>query len=53
VHQQTVYKGYPVAGNGLPVSDRLAGEVIALPMHPYLDEATQDRVVAAVKAALA
>jgi dTDP-4-amino-4,6-dideoxygalactose transaminase len=53
LHQQTAYRDYPVAGNGLPVSDRLAKEVLALPMHPYLDQATQARVVGAVRAALA
>jgi dTDP-4-amino-4,6-dideoxygalactose transaminase len=52
LHQQTAYKDYPVAGNGLPVSERLAAEVVSLPMHPYLDEKTQDRIVAAVKGAL-
>lgn len=53
LHQQTAYRRYPVAGNGLPVSDRLAGEVISLPMHPYLDEALQNRVIESVRAALA
>jgi dTDP-4-amino-4,6-dideoxygalactose transaminase len=52
LHQQTAYRHFPVAGNGLPVSDVIALEVISLPMHPYLDEATQDRIVAAVRAAL-
>jgi dTDP-4-amino-4,6-dideoxygalactose transaminase len=51
LHQQTAYRHFPVAGGELPVSDRLAGEVLSLPMHPYLDEATQDRIVAAVKRA--
>ena len=53
LHQQTAYKHYPVAGNGLPVSEKLAAEVVSLPMHPYLDEKTQDRVIAAVKSAVA
>jgi dTDP-4-amino-4,6-dideoxygalactose transaminase len=53
LHQQTAYRHYPVAGNGLPVSDRLAHEVLALPMHPYLDERTQARIVEALRAALA
>ncbi|AWM87486.1 DegT/DnrJ/EryC1/StrS aminotransferase family protein [Microvirga sp. 17 mud 1-3] len=53
LHQQTAYKGYPVAGNGLPVSERLAQEVVSLPMHPYLTPAVQDRIIAAVKTALA
>jgi len=52
LHQQTAYKEYPIAGNGLPISERLAAEVVSLPMHPYLDEATQDRIVDAVKGAL-
>src|SRR5262249_56750920 len=47
VHVQEAYRHYPVAEGGLPVSERLAGEVLSLPMHPYLDEATQDRIVAA------
>jgi dTDP-4-amino-4,6-dideoxygalactose transaminase len=51
-HRQAAYKHYPAAGNGLPVSDRLAAEVISLPMHPYLSEKLQDRVVHAVRSAL-
>lgn len=42
-------KGYAhFPGVGTPVSDRLSKRVISLPMHPYLDEATQDRVIAMV-----
>lgn len=52
LHRQEPYKRYPVAGNGLPVTDKLAAEVISLPMHPYLDEPTQDRVISAVREAL-
>jgi dTDP-4-amino-4,6-dideoxygalactose transaminase len=51
-HRQTAYRHYPVADGGLAVTDRLACEVISLPMHAYLDEATQDRIVAAVRGAL-
>ena len=40
------------AEGGLAVTDRLAGEVISLPMHAYLDESTQDRVIGAVRGAL-
>lgn len=53
LHQQTAYKRFPVAGNGLPVSERLAAEVVSLPMHPYLTEEVQDRIIAAVKNAIA
>jgi dTDP-4-amino-4,6-dideoxygalactose transaminase len=49
LHRQTAYKAYPVAGNGLPVSERLADEVVSLPMHPYLTEEVQDRIVRAVR----
>ena len=52
LHRQTAYRDYPVAGNGLPVSERLSAEVLSLPMHPYLEEAVQQRIVAAVEAAL-
>lgn len=49
MHQQTAYRSYPVADGGLPVSERLSSDVISLPMHAYLDEASQDRVIAAVR----
>lgn len=52
LHQQTAYSKFPCAGNGVPVSERLAGEVLSLPMHPYLEEAVQDRIIAAVREAL-
>jgi dTDP-4-amino-4,6-dideoxygalactose transaminase len=52
LHRQVAYRHYPAAGNGLPVTDRLADEVLSLPMHAYLDEPTQDRIVAALRAAL-
>ncbi len=51
-HLHEAYKRFPVAEGGLPVTDKLAEEVISLPMHAYLDEPTQDRVVDAVKRAL-
>lgn len=53
LHQQTAYRHFPAAAGGLPVSERLSGEVISLPMHPYLDDATQSRIIAAVGDAMA
>ena len=44
--RQKAYAHYPSAP--VPVSERLAGKVVSLPMHPYLVEAVQDRVIAAV-----
>jgi dTDP-4-amino-4,6-dideoxygalactose transaminase len=52
LHRQEPYRSFPVAEGGAPVSERLAEEVISLPMHAYLDEATQDRIIAAVRGAL-
>lgn len=52
MHQQTAYRHYPVAEGGLPVSEALSKDVISLPMHPYLDEANQSRVIAAVREAV-
>jgi dTDP-4-amino-4,6-dideoxygalactose transaminase len=51
VHQQTAYRQFPVADGGLPVSESLSGDVISLPMHAYLDEPTQDRIIKAVRGA--
>jgi dTDP-4-amino-4,6-dideoxygalactose transaminase len=52
MHQQTAYRGFPVAEGGLPVSEKLSSDVISLPMHAYLDEPTQQRVIEAVRDAL-
>ena len=37
---------------GVPVSERLAGRVLSLPMHPYLEAGMQDRIAAALGEAL-
>ena len=52
LHRQQAYKHYPVGDSGVAVSDRVAAEVISLPMHAYLDEATQGRIVDGVRRAL-
>jgi dTDP-4-amino-4,6-dideoxygalactose transaminase len=52
MHQQTAYRDCPVADGGLPVSEKLSADVISLPMHAYLDEPTQDRIIRAVRRAL-
>jgi len=52
LNNQTAYKHYPTGPGGCPVSDELAERVLSLPMHPYLDEGTQDRIVASVRKAL-
>ena len=52
LHRQIAYKSFPVADGGLAVSEKLADEVISLPMHAYLDTAVQDHIVAAVRSSL-
>jgi dTDP-4-amino-4,6-dideoxygalactose transaminase len=52
LHRQQAYKQYPVGKGGVAVSDRLADEVISLPMHAYLDTSTQDRIIDATRRAL-
>jgi len=52
LHRQQAYRHYPVGKGGVAVSDRLASEVISLPMHAYLDAATQDRIIDATRRAL-
>jgi dTDP-4-amino-4,6-dideoxygalactose transaminase len=47
LHRQPAYAA-PVS---LPVSERIAKEVLSLPIHPYLEEAAVDRICQALKAA--
>jgi dTDP-4-amino-4,6-dideoxygalactose transaminase len=51
MHRQTAYRSYPALDDGLPVSVRLSQQVISLPMHPYLDEQTQDFIIEKVRGA--
>lgn len=44
--RQKGYKGFP--STPTPVSERISKSVVSLPMHPDLDEATQQRIIDAV-----
>jgi dTDP-4-amino-4,6-dideoxygalactose transaminase len=46
MNAQKGYSHYPSVP--VPVSTEIGKKVISLPMHPYLDEATQDRIIEAV-----
>ena len=48
MHRQPAYAHHPTGPGGLPVTDAKADRVISLPMHAWLDEETQDRIVEAV-----
>jgi dTDP-4-amino-4,6-dideoxygalactose transaminase len=50
LHRLPVYAGMVA---DVPTADRLAGEVLSLPIWPKIDEATQTRVAQALRAALA
>lgn len=48
LHRQQAYRHHPVGAGGMAETDRACAEVLSLPMHPYLGEADQDRVVEAL-----
>lgn len=50
--QQKGYAHNPSVSGGVPVSEYLAKRVLSLPMHPYLDEATQSYIIEVVRKAL-
>lgn len=52
LHQQPAFAFLGLPEGSFPQAEMAARRVLSLPMHPYLDEATQDRIVAAVIAAL-
>jgi len=49
--RQKAYAHFPSAPT--PVSEALSSRVVSLPMHPYMDGPTQDRIVAAVLTSVA
>jgi dTDP-4-amino-4,6-dideoxygalactose transaminase len=48
MHMNVAYRDYPTGPGGLPVTEKLADRVMSLPMHPYLGEEEQDKVIDAV-----
>jgi UDP-2-acetamido-2-deoxy-ribo-hexuluronate aminotransferase len=53
LHEQPVFQPLGYEWGSLPEAERASREVISLPMHPFLSEEDQDKVVAEVKKALA
>lgn len=49
-HLQDAYADHGYQYGDFPIAERLAGEVLSLPMWPYLDHAVQDHVVAVLQA---
>ncbi len=52
LHEQPVFAGLGYNWGDFPEAEKASREVISLPMHPFLSEAEQERVVNAVKTAL-
>ena len=52
MHQQPPYKAFPQSQCGLGVTLDLCRRVLALPMHPYLEEAQQQHIAAELRNAL-
>lgn len=51
LHRMPAFAAY-APENGLPVCERLSGEILSLPMHPYLSDAQVDRVCDTLLSAL-
>jgi len=49
VHMMEAYREFPVATGNCTVAERAAAEVLSLPMHPYLEDETQRRIVRLIK----
>ncbi len=49
LHEQPVFEPYGYRWGDFPHCELASREVLSLPMHPFLSQADQDRVVAAIK----
>ncbi|MGA4642865.1 DegT/DnrJ/EryC1/StrS family aminotransferase [Limisphaera sp. 4302-co] len=52
LHEQPVFRDLGYRWGDFPVAEQASREVLSLPMHPFLSEADQDRVVHALATAL-
>jgi dTDP-4-amino-4,6-dideoxygalactose transaminase len=48
LHLQTAFKGLGYSPGAFPVSELCARRIFSLPMHPYLAESDQEKVIAAL-----
>jgi UDP-2-acetamido-2-deoxy-ribo-hexuluronate aminotransferase len=53
LHQQAVFADLGYAAEAFPAANRAAAEVLSLPMHPFLSNTDQDRVIDALLEQLA
>ncbi|MEC8082145.1 MAG: DegT/DnrJ/EryC1/StrS family aminotransferase, partial [Pseudomonadota bacterium] len=52
MHRQPPYQNFPQSQCGLSVTNDLCGRVLALPMHPYLNESQQNHISAELRHSL-
>lgn len=52
LNQQVGYRDVRVVVSGVTVSENLCSQVLSLPMHPYLDRATQNKVIECLRQSL-
>lgn len=49
LHAQVAYRHFPRTPTGLAVSEGLPHRILCLPMHPYLSEDDQDRIIETIR----
>ena len=49
LHEQPVFASEDMKLGDFPVSEMVSGEVLSLPMHPFLNDEDQDSIVTAIK----
>ncbi len=52
LHRQKVFSSLGIPDGALPESEKAANEVLSLPMHPFITEEEQERVVSALAEAI-
>jgi dTDP-4-amino-4,6-dideoxygalactose transaminase len=52
VHKQPLYIDLGYGSISLPISERMAGQVLSLPVHPGLTDADLDRIIESVRSAV-
>ncbi len=52
LHRQPAFQNAIGAGEPMPVADKLSAQVLSLPIHPYLTEAEQDKIIQVIKKSL-
>ncbi|GAB4234408.1 MAG: O-antigen biosynthesis protein WlbC [Chlamydiales bacterium] len=48
IHEQPAYEQFGFKRGSLPVAEKAADEVLSLPMHPWLTDEEQDKIVASI-----